>query len=200
MSEYQGWTGKQRVRALNWLNREYKAGRRVRPTVCDGCGQTEGILEAHSEDYSEPFGDHIGGMGLCYRCHMALHCRFKAPEAWILYRRAICCGVRFKPFLKRNWFGFRAEHLIRFSPETLDGLGPQRDDVLGENTGSVPLDGLPRPTFSERLVEAGVAEVVDGRLVERVPAWHQDCARSTCRCRSQLQADHCVFAKPAVDP
>lgn len=166
MDEYQGFTHRQRMKALRWLNREYAAGRRTRPTECDGCGQTEGIIEAHSEDYSEPFGDHIGGLGLCYRCHMALHCRLKAPEAWKLYRQAICCGVRFKPFEKRNWYGFRAQHLIRFSPETLDGLGPQREDVLGQATHSVPLDGLPHPTFSERLVEMGVAEVRDGMLVE----------------------------------
>jgi hypothetical protein len=192
MSEYQGWTGKQRVRALNWLNREYKAGRRVRPTICDGCGQRVGVIEAHSEDYSEPFGDHIGGLGLCYRCHMALHCRFKAPEAWVLYRQAICCGVRFAPFLKRNWFGFRAQHLIRFSPETLDGLGPQRPDVLGHATRSEPLDGPRSPV--ERLLDMGAAEVRGGMLVQAVPAWHQDCGRSTCRCRSQLDADRCEFA------
>lgn len=130
MSEYNGFTSQQRTRALRWLNREYAAGRRVRPTVCDGCGQTEGIIEAHSEDYSEPFGDHIGGWGVCYRCHMTLHCRFTAPDAWERYKAAIVAGVTFAPFLTRNWYGFRAQHLTAWNP-AVGEPGPARSDMLG---------------------------------------------------------------------
>jgi hypothetical protein len=129
MSDYKGFTGQQRNRALRWLNREYAAGRRMRPTSCDGCGQTAGIIEAHSEDYSEPFGDHIGGWGLCYRCHMALHCRFKAPEAWERYKAAIVAGGTFAPFLTRNWYGFRAQHLTGWNP-AIGEPGPAHPDVL----------------------------------------------------------------------
>jgi hypothetical protein len=43
-----------------WLEREYAAGRRARPIMCDACGQADGPIDAHSEDYSAPFGDHIG--------------------------------------------------------------------------------------------------------------------------------------------
>jgi hypothetical protein len=129
MSDYNGFTGAQRDRALRWLNREYAAGRRVRPSECQGCGQTAGIIEAHSEDYSEPFGDHIGGFGFCYRCHMALHCRVKAPDAWLRYKAAIVAGVTFAPFLTRNWFGFRAQHLAAWNPE-IGEPGPARADML----------------------------------------------------------------------
>jgi hypothetical protein len=129
MSDYNGFTGQQRTKALRWLNREYAAGRRVRPTVCDGCGQTAGIIEAHSEDYSEPFGDHIGRFGFCYRCHMMLHNRLNAPEAWERYKAAIVAGTRFQPFLTRNWYGFRAQHLTGWAP-AIGESGPERSDML----------------------------------------------------------------------
>src|SRR5713101_2248752 len=100
------------MRALRWLKLEYAARRRHPPTTCDGCGQIEGVIEAHSEDYSQPFGDHIGRFGFCYRCHMMLHNRLRVPEAWERYKAEIAAGVVFKPFFVRNWYGFRAQHLI----------------------------------------------------------------------------------------
>ena len=65
MNPYNGFSPVQRVQALRWLKGEYAARRRQRPTSCDGCGQTEGIIQAHSEDYGQPFGDHIGAFGFC---------------------------------------------------------------------------------------------------------------------------------------
>jgi hypothetical protein len=92
MNPYNGFTSAERTRALNWLKGEYAAGRRRRPIVCDACGQTEGPIEAHSEDYSFPYGDHIGQYGVCYRCHMMIHCRFKNPGAWADYKAAVRDG------------------------------------------------------------------------------------------------------------
>lgn len=97
MNPYNGFTPSQRVKALKWINGEYAAGRRTRPTECEACGQTDGKLQAHSEDYSEPYGDHIGKYGLCYTCHMMIHCRFSAPVAWDNYRWAIRSGYRTAP-------------------------------------------------------------------------------------------------------
>jgi hypothetical protein len=67
----------------------------------------------HSEDYSQPFDDHIGAFGFCYRCHMMLHSRQRAPEAWTRYKAEIAAGVTFQPFMVQNWYGFRAQHLLR---------------------------------------------------------------------------------------
>lgn len=94
MNSYNGFSPAQRSRALRWLNAEYAAGRRTRPERCDACGQTAGALQAHSEDYSEPFGAHIGEHGLCYVCHMMIHCRFSAPGPWERYRRHVRSGYR----------------------------------------------------------------------------------------------------------
>ena len=105
VSSYNGFDHNQRMRALYWLRKEYAAGRRHPPTLCDACGQTEGVLEAHSEDYSAPYGDHIGRFGLCYRCHMAIHCRYRHPGAWKAYKQNVREGRIFHP-IGRNFTRF----------------------------------------------------------------------------------------------
>tara|TARA_R100000773_G_scaffold36307_1_gene31302 strand:- start:1602 stop:1847 length:246 start_codon:yes stop_codon:yes gene_type:complete len=77
MKSYNGFTPKERTDAFIWLKGEYASGRREKGKVCDACGQTKGIVEDHSEDYSYPYGDHIGKYTFCYRCHMMIHCRFR---------------------------------------------------------------------------------------------------------------------------
>src|SRR5262249_54122884 len=68
-----------------------------------GVAQDEGVVEPHSEDYSAPFGDHIGAYGLCYRCHMMVHCRFKKRAAWDRSRAAVRAGKRSAPIRSRNF-------------------------------------------------------------------------------------------------
>lgn len=97
MNSYNGFTPSQRMKALTWLKGEWAAGRRVKGCKCDACGQTEGRIDAHSEDYSAPYGDHIGKYTFCYRCHMMIHCRFKNPVAWHIYKQHIREGRIFAP-------------------------------------------------------------------------------------------------------
>ena len=59
MRSYNGFKPRQLMRVLVWLKQQYAAGLRRPPIACDACGQTKGIIERHSEDYSEPFGDHV---------------------------------------------------------------------------------------------------------------------------------------------
>ena len=112
LKTYNGFDHNQRMKGYRWLQGEYAAGRRARPTVCGACGQTEGPIDAHSEDYSEPFGEHIGRHGLCYRCHMAIHCRLKNPEAWTIYKHHVAMGRIFHP-IGKNFRRFAAENLTR---------------------------------------------------------------------------------------
>lgn len=53
------------------------------------------MIQPHSEDYSEPYGPHIGQWGLCYWCHMLLHCRYRAPAVFHNYERMLIDGERF---------------------------------------------------------------------------------------------------------
>jgi hypothetical protein len=109
MNWYNTFSPAQRNAAFAWLKKRYADGSRTRPTVCDACGQTEGLVEPHSEDYSEPYGDHIGQFGLCYRCHMMIHCRFRARDAWNAYRAAVRVGKRFAAIAGRHFGAFTGQ-------------------------------------------------------------------------------------------
>lgn len=114
MNSYNGFSPTQRTKALKWFRREQSIGNKpANPECCDICGQTEGHLEWHSEDYSDPFDlGHIGKFGLCYVCHMMLHCRFKNKQAWEVYGAALADNKRFNGIKGRNWVHFRQFCLI----------------------------------------------------------------------------------------
>ncbi len=134
MKDYNGFLGPQRDRAQRWLNKEWSAGRLARPSECVACGQTEGIIQAHAEDYSEPFRAGVtDGFHLCIICHAMVHARTRSPKAWSKYRAMIEAGGRAK-VLKANQtiLGAMAQFAIR--PITADmfdwGRPPQRRALL----------------------------------------------------------------------
>jgi hypothetical protein len=111
-SSYNGFSGAHRDRAQAWLRAEWTSGRLARPSVCCACGQDQGIIDAHAEDYSEPFAaGKTDGFHLCFTCHMILHCRFRNRSAWDRYRDTIRGGGHFAPVFKRDFGTFAAEHL-----------------------------------------------------------------------------------------
>jgi hypothetical protein len=112
MNSYNGFTPSQRMKAYRWLMNEYAIGGRIKPFKCDSCAITEGVIEPHSENYGEPYGNHIGQYGLCYRCHMMLHCRFSSPKVFTQYAQDVANGKQYEPFYKRDFFTFKQHHLI----------------------------------------------------------------------------------------
>lgn len=95
MRDYNGFSGSQRQRAQNWLNREWDAGRLARPSKCRACGQAEGIIDAHAEDYSDPFRAGVtDGFHLCRICHTVVHHRSTNPKYWSEYRAKVEAGGR----------------------------------------------------------------------------------------------------------
>lgn len=124
MNSYNNFSPAQRMKALRWARAEEAAGRRTRAGErCDVCLQTRGHLERHSEDYSEPFGPHIGRWTLCFRCHMTLHCRFKNFDAFADYCQVLRDGNRFEPLGSRNYFTFVNQHLrLQAAPIEIVGL------------------------------------------------------------------------------
>lgn len=138
MKPYNGFDHNQRMRALHWLRAEYAAGRRHPPTMCDACGQNEGHIEAHSEDYSgPPYGPHIGQHGLCYRCHMAIHCRFRHPIAWMAYRHRVREGHIFHPIGRS--FGKFIHEFTRHHRAVPFKQGPPRPHTLLDDLKMVPV-------------------------------------------------------------
>lgn len=112
MNSYNGFSPAQRYKALAYHKAQIKAGVKApKPQRCDGCGTSQGFLAWHSEDYSEPFGPHIGEYGVCYRCHMHIHCRFRNPNAFADYADLILSGKRFMPYMNGHWERFKAENL-----------------------------------------------------------------------------------------
>lgn len=155
MKGYNGFSPQQRTRALRWLRQEEAAGRRRRPTRCEACGQTRGVVDSHSEDYSDPFGPHIGRFALCFRCHMIVHCRFSSPASFEVYEEALREGVRFPAMTRRDFQRFRREHLhyqYPFRGDELERLPPHTRhsppdvDLLGDIKAGVfrPKESCPR--------------------------------------------------------
>lgn len=108
MRSYNGFSPAERRRAMRWEQRRDRDGTHPhpKPSACDACGQTEGALQRHTEDYSEPFGPHIGRFALCFLCHMMLHVRHRpeCAEGWDVYRAAVRAGLR-GPALTTAQFG-----------------------------------------------------------------------------------------------
>lgn len=117
MKDYNGFSPKQRVKALNWFKDQIARGNKPeQPDFCECCGQRKGKLMWHSEDYSEPFSlKHIGKHGLCYRCHMIIHCRHRNPQAFSAYAMALLAGKQFMPLHYADWETFKRDHLMHKS-------------------------------------------------------------------------------------
>ncbi len=116
MNWYNGFPPQQRSRALSWLRAQQAAGRfPIKPERCMATGATEGIIDFHSEDYSEPFGPHIGAYQFSYFTHMLLHCRFRSPEAWARYLDLLRRGAWWPPAKTRD-FGMVREFLAGGHP------------------------------------------------------------------------------------
>jgi len=82
---YNGFTPEQRTAGGNWYRTRKRNGIIPTPTTCKVCHRHGGTVNGHSEDYSAPYGPHIGEHHLCYPCHMAVHARFKHPEPFRRY-------------------------------------------------------------------------------------------------------------------
>jgi hypothetical protein len=133
MRPYNGFSGRQRSRAQTWLNRQWKAGALARPMRCVACGQSRGIIDAHAEDYSEPFGaGKTDQYHLCFTCHMMVHCRFSSQEDWHYYKSVILNGGRYAPIYKRDIGGFRARHTRGKHPVPDEQGRPPKQPILDE--------------------------------------------------------------------
>jgi len=137
MNSYNGFTPNQRMKAYKWLMNEYATGKRIKSTKCDSCGLTQGIIEPHSENYGEPYGNHIGQYSFCYRCHMMLHCRFKNPKAFAQYTQEIANGKQYAPFFNRSFPLFVEQQLNGWNPQG-ETKSNQTTNVLANIHANLP--------------------------------------------------------------
>jgi hypothetical protein len=84
-----------------------EAGKPLKPDRCHRCGQTKGIIEYHNRNYDHPT-KYLEA--LCFRCHMAVHCKWRVPAAVKKYFQLIAEGYTFPPVFTRNFWIVRRDH------------------------------------------------------------------------------------------
>jgi hypothetical protein len=133
MNYYNGFSPEERTMCATWYWRMERWGLwKNPPEICFACGQSEGPIQGHAEDYSLRFGQTVpaeteGRIDLCIRCHMKVHTRLVSPERWDEYREAIREGVRYCPY--------------RFKRQSLPSIGKsraQRSGPIIESKGPPP--------------------------------------------------------------
>lgn len=102
MAFYNGYSEAERNKAGSWQNKAVKRGWPSQPPKCIACGQTEGKIIRHLEDYTLPerfedFAAEDRSIPVCYACHRQIHSRLKNPDSWNAYREEIRAGWRYAP-------------------------------------------------------------------------------------------------------
>lgn len=167
MNEYNGFSPQVRQRSCGYMKKALPAGVSAHKT-CMAClrraDEPRVYIDAHAEDYSEPFGPHIFAFGFCYPCHMMIHCRFKSPNAWNRYLLTLLQGDRLVWDGKRNWYEFR-KILSGYAVEWERGVNPSRKRTILHDIQ----DGFYNPNHSDfkpDMAEAILLNVkgLDGKL------------------------------------
>ena len=110
MKAWNGWTDKERDTIAYQTRKAIRAGLiPAKPSRCDRCGQTEGVLEWHNDNYSDPVKFL---KGLCFRCHTVLHCEHLNPQSAKDYWDEIASGKQYPPVLSRNLGAVRRDHKL----------------------------------------------------------------------------------------
>ena len=75
------------------------SGEIPKPHKCNRCGQTQGIIDYHNEDYSHPtkFLEQ-----LCFVCHMIHHSERRNPVGRKNYFAYVAFGYQHPPTFNRN--------------------------------------------------------------------------------------------------
>lgn len=111
MKSYNGFTPAERMKGDRIIKKAISEGKLEPPTECIFCGQKEGILHYHCEDYT-PETILENCMCMCWRCHMILHSRYRNREAFDKYIEEISNGKRYPPVYKHDFRILSREHNI----------------------------------------------------------------------------------------
>ena len=123
-TSYNGFSWPERAATIPVQNQYFAEHPDERPTTCCVCGASKGRIDLHLEDYTKPIE---GIIPLCYRCHMMVHCRFRAGVSWRGYKRDISAGAIFAP-------AYTFDEIRRYLSGNQTGpiltWGPQRGDTF----------------------------------------------------------------------
>lgn len=98
LKTYNGFNDKQRMKGDRIIKKAVREGKVPPPTKCERCGQTEGRIDYHVEDYSpERILDNLEAV--CGRCHYYIH-REMPQEKKDAYWKDVAEGKIGKPWGK----------------------------------------------------------------------------------------------------
>jgi hypothetical protein len=109
MKSYKGWSAEQRMESFRKTMKAIEDGVIPKAHTCNRCGQKEGIIQYHNEDYSDPI-KYLEM--LCWRCHMMHHSKKRNPEAVANYFREVAEGKQYKPVYKHNFDILKIDHNV----------------------------------------------------------------------------------------
>lgn len=97
---YNGFKGDLRDKSGQFVELLIRDGYLTKPTKCYLCGQTEGRIVYHLEDYTDVLNTETP---MCFMCHLVLHCCRKGTndyrsedrkKYWEMYQEACSHGYR----------------------------------------------------------------------------------------------------------
>jgi hypothetical protein len=132
MKNYKGWNADFRSASLRLTNKAKKHGWIQDPNVCNRCGQTEGILHLHNEDYDITYytlkkvfdrlpititdkeKEKVNSVleELCWRCHMMHHSIWRNKQSVKKYFEEINDGIKYPPVYKHDFSVLKRDHNV----------------------------------------------------------------------------------------
>ena len=130
MKNYNGWSSEFRKASLRLTNAAKKEGWIKDPKKCNRCGQTEGILHLHNENYDATYytlekvfnrspinitkeeKDKVNSVleSLCWRCHMMHHSVRRNKQAVDKYFDEVKGGKIYTPVYKHDFTILKRDH------------------------------------------------------------------------------------------
>jgi hypothetical protein len=139
MDWYNGFSPGEREASGRHLHRMVESGQwPAEVEKCVACGRTDGLLQRHREDYSQPFSDRDDTIHLCRRCHGWVHARLKKPAKWDRYRGEVRSGWRYSAGKKsvRTFGGVPSRFIL---DEIHEGKLCPPGRVPGNSKGPIPI-------------------------------------------------------------
>lgn len=132
MRNYKGWSGDFRKESLKLTNKAKKMGWIANPSKCNRCGQTEGILHLHNEDYDVTYytlkevfdrfpisitteeKEKVNSVleQICWRCHMLHHSVRRNKQAVEKYFEEIKNGKKYPPVYRHDFTILKRDHNV----------------------------------------------------------------------------------------
>jgi hypothetical protein len=132
MRDYKQWTAQYRKDSLKLTNKAKKMGWIPQPKKCRRCGQEDGILHLHNEDYTvthvtltDVFNrfpisitpEEIDAINqalepICWRCHMMHHSKHRNKIAVEMYQDEIRRGKRYPPVYRHDFTILNRDHNV----------------------------------------------------------------------------------------